>query len=598
MTTIARAFLAFLAVPLATGHAEVSAPALARVADPAARAALEEVQRGLQGLTGTVARQARELEAQRAHSAALEARLGDAEGKLLRHEEAAAATQLRRAQEAPPPAPTNASTTVKMYHRKFHRRPTVPCAGPGEQNGECPAQCDCTPTPWPDCDPTPRCGDGDGAATSQPHEHRRAQDVCEASDLVSGVTEISRTCCDEPTEDCSSGEPKSCNPGCAAVVLSFWTDCQAPFSRTNTPEAVATFQRVVRKCQHAESPEQKRSLAERFNLVCSAGEDTGECDVPACTEHTHGYQLLATIDGEDSTLICQLHHGLYSWLGPAAEGSYIGQDARTLVMAVISGAGGPFQLWLEENDAGIDVDLTVQPSQRVAISGDPAVANDGGPAAPRWGEGSFRVAQGAELRLTNLLLAAAASIAVSAGGSLALADLALRTTQLAFASGRGGGLSLANVSFAGSAPPVRGDPCAAGGATIAGGVGAAAAGEIDFWFEGSGYPFGVSCGWAISGCPAAEVTFTAFETYDSDTHVDVGGATLYGTDIVGTAAATQIAAAPAGGWTVALNFTSDAYYGSLGHYRGFRARYRCALSAAALRAPPPPPPPPTSARRP
>ena len=99
MTTIARAFLAFLAVPLATGHAEVlPAPALARVADPAARAALEEVQRGLQGLTGTVARQARELEAQRAHSAALEARLGEAEDKLRRHEEAAA-TQYRRAQD-------------------------------------------------------------------------------------------------------------------------------------------------------------------------------------------------------------------------------------------------------------------------------------------------------------------------------------------------------------------------------------------------------------------------------------------------------------------------------------------------------------------
>jgi transcriptional regulator with GAF, ATPase, and Fis domain len=78
MTTIARAFLAFLAVPLAIGHAEVSALTLARVADPAARAALEEVQSGLQDLAHTMAR---ELEAQRAHSAALEARLGEAEGK-------------------------------------------------------------------------------------------------------------------------------------------------------------------------------------------------------------------------------------------------------------------------------------------------------------------------------------------------------------------------------------------------------------------------------------------------------------------------------------------------------------------------------------
>jgi hypothetical protein len=575
MTAVAKAFLAFLAVLLASSRAEASAPAFAGVADPAARAALEKMQRGLEELADTVAR---ELEAQRAHSAALEARLGEAEGKLLQHEEAAA-TQLRRAQEAPPPTPTD-SSPVQMYRRKFHRRPTIPCAGPDEQNGECPAQCDCTPTPWPDCDPTPRCGDdGDGAATSQPHEHRRAQDVCEASDLVSWVTEISRTCCDEPTEDCSSGEPKSCNPGCAAVVLSFWSDCQVPFSQTNTAEAVKTFQRVVRKCQHAESPGQKRSLAERFNLVCSAGEDTRVCDVPACTEHTHGYQLLATIDGEDSTLVCLLYHGLYSWHGLAAEGGYFGLGALALVTAVISGAGGPFQLWLEVNDAGIDVDLTVQPSQRVAISGDPAVANDGGPAAPRWGEGSFRVVQGAELRLTNLLLDAAASIAVSAGGSLALADLALRSQQLAFASGRGGGLSLANVAFAGSSPPMRGDPCAPGGATIAGGVGAAAAGEIDFWFEG-GYPEEQGCGWAISGCPAAEITFRAFETVTGQAHVDVGGAKLEGTDIVGTTSATQIVAAPTGSTTVVLNFTTGGYADG---NRGFRARYRCAATAVGLR---------------
>eukprot|EP01047_Picozoa_sp_COSAG01_P112359 COSAG01_NODE_41115_length_455_cov_2.412921_1_plen_70_part_10 len=70
MTTVARAFLAFLAVPLAMGHGEASAPAFAGVADPATRAALQEMQRGLQELAGTVSRQALELEAQRAHTAA------------------------------------------------------------------------------------------------------------------------------------------------------------------------------------------------------------------------------------------------------------------------------------------------------------------------------------------------------------------------------------------------------------------------------------------------------------------------------------------------------------------------------------------------
>jgi hypothetical protein len=84
MATVTRAFLAFLAAPIAMGHSEEPAPAFAGV-DPAARsAALEKMQRRLQGLANTVSSQAQELEAQRAHSAALEARLGEAEATLSR----------------------------------------------------------------------------------------------------------------------------------------------------------------------------------------------------------------------------------------------------------------------------------------------------------------------------------------------------------------------------------------------------------------------------------------------------------------------------------------------------------------------------------
>jgi hypothetical protein len=315
---------------------------------------------------------------------------------------------------------------------------------------------------------------------------------------------------------------------------------------------------------------------QEYHAVCTA---TIIGCVPACNATTHGYELLATIDGTDTKLSCNLaHNNIYSWLGHAADGGYIGTDLRSWQSAVLSGAAGLYHVLASVAAAGVGVDLTIHPGMKVYIMGYPTV----------WGVGDFTVQQGGSLSLARITLAQTAHIAVSAGGSLTLADLALRTTQLTFASGRGGGLSLANVSFAGSGPPVRGDPCAAGGATIAGGVGAAAAGEIDFWFEGSGYPVPASCGWAISGCPAAEITFTAFETIThcagSCAQVDVGGATLSGEDIVGTASATQIVAAPAGGWTVALNFTSNPGY-IVDDKRGFRARYRCAVSAAALRAP-------------
>lgn len=49
---------------------------------------------------------------------------------------------------------------------------------------------------------------------------------CNAADLSSRSEAINRECCDEPGEDCSGGYPHSCNPGCAALLLPFWDDCQ------------------------------------------------------------------------------------------------------------------------------------------------------------------------------------------------------------------------------------------------------------------------------------------------------------------------------------------------------------------------------------
>ena len=66
--------------------------------------------------------------------------------------------------------------------------------------------------------------------------------------------------------------------------------------------------------------------------------------------------------------------------------------------------------------AGVGVDLTIQPGMKVYVMGAPTV----------WGVGGFTVHQGGALSLARIMLAQTASIAVSAGGSLALADLALR----------------------------------------------------------------------------------------------------------------------------------------------------------------------------
>ena len=67
--------------------------------------------------------------------------------------------------------------------------------------------------------------------------------------------------------------------------------------------------------------------------------------------------------------------------------------------------------------AGVGVDLTIQPGMKVYVMGAPTV----------WGVGGFTVHQGGTLSLARITLAQTAHIAVSVGGSLALADLALRS---------------------------------------------------------------------------------------------------------------------------------------------------------------------------
>ena len=58
--------------------------------------------------------------------------------------------------------------------------------------------------------------------------HRRSQQSrrCTFDSLSSRSAELNSECCDEPTEDCSSGEPATCNAGCAAVLLPFFEDCR------------------------------------------------------------------------------------------------------------------------------------------------------------------------------------------------------------------------------------------------------------------------------------------------------------------------------------------------------------------------------------
>ena len=108
------------------------------------------------------------------------------------------------------------------------------------------------------------------------------------------------------------------------------------------------------------------------------------------------------IGGDDSKFSCNLAHGLYSWMGAAAEGGYLGADAQSFFSAVVSGAAGSYILTLT-SDAGISTDLQIQPGQDVHVSG-------AGVSPPSWGGGGFVVQQGGSLSLTGVVLTGSASV--------------------------------------------------------------------------------------------------------------------------------------------------------------------------------------------
>ena len=211
-------------------------------------------------------------------------------------------------------------------------------------------------------------------------QHRRAEETCLTTDVMTRLDQVTEECCNEPEEDCSSGVPATCNVGCAGVVNTFWDECREPFIASVGQKTAQVFEDAVHKCA-AELPTdpgaREQTLADAFSLTCTGGARGAKDCIPTCDERAHGNKLLATIDGEDSTYTCEFHHGLYSWLGGGTGGMF-GVDVKAFVSAVINGASGIYNVLVQENDAGVAVDLTIEPGQQVSIVGDAAVADDGG----------------------------------------------------------------------------------------------------------------------------------------------------------------------------------------------------------------------------
>ena len=107
-------------------------------------------------------------------------------------------------------------------------------------------------------------------------------------------------------------------------------------------------------------------------VVCPAGVVAEDC-IPACTAELNGDVLLLNIYGSDSRLTCELHRGLYSWVGGAGDGGFysgdahIGGDGVAFLAAVLSSAAGFYML--TASTLALSHSLETSFGQRVSVVG-------------------------------------------------------------------------------------------------------------------------------------------------------------------------------------------------------------------------------------
>ena len=94
--------------------------------------------------------------------------------------------------------------------------------------------------------------------------------TCKTSDLADRAGDVAHECCDEPTEDCSSGQPASCNPGCAAVLVPYYLDCRETLrAEPGGGEVLAAVQAAVQQCDSTPV----------FQCTCRVGYSGDNCEV-------------------------------------------------------------------------------------------------------------------------------------------------------------------------------------------------------------------------------------------------------------------------------------------------------------------------------
>ena len=165
--------------------------------------------------------------------------------------------------------------------------------------------------------PAPRRGLRQGGASGGP-PRRTAETIGPRSDAVNGA------CCDEPTEDCSSGQPAGCNAGCARVLLPYYNDCRGLLAKMRI---VGELTAVAKRCHAAlaaAAAPLTNSYATNFSVIDPAmwATDTGcfSCKAPKdpervfeCTNNTAGALRTGSIAGGAGLTIVTTRRSKQPW---------------------------------------------------------------------------------------------------------------------------------------------------------------------------------------------------------------------------------------------------------------------------------------------
>eukprot|EP01052_Picozoa_sp_SAG31_P040615 SAG31_NODE_5924_length_2255_cov_3.889610_1_plen_206_part_00 len=125
--------------------------------------------------------------------------------------------------------PTQRIQIMILYHRKFSKVRFGVLKISDPDHGVC--------TPRETYAGTCACANGWAGARCNAHDENAAHTHASPSatsklscgsidEFESTMAPVTVECCDEPTEDCSTGIPSSCNAGCAALLLPAQAACE------------------------------------------------------------------------------------------------------------------------------------------------------------------------------------------------------------------------------------------------------------------------------------------------------------------------------------------------------------------------------------